>query len=185
MARGSKLPLRLGVVAGQDQARLGVADPRRLVAEPVRDPHRLEAPAPVLLGAGHVPMHQEKDTVGVVGLVEARHRGLHLGADLAALALHQEIMRMMLPPHEGVRPAVPQVRQHRADFLAAGVALRREMLEPAVAREARDIAVGVAGVERPAVHREQLLDVEALLDGEAGLRGGSAVMTRPLGSAAD
>src|SRR6185437_14435039 len=144
-----------------------VADPRHVVAHPLVDAHRLEQPLAGRLGEDVVPVGEAEDEVAPVVHLVLHERGVRLDVHLLlAHGRQDEVVGQVLAADEPARLVVPEVAEQDLDLLVAVEDALRLVLERGVRGEAGQHLLLVTGVQAPGVVGEQLLDLEAVLDGD-------------------
>src|SRR6185437_111130 len=144
-----------------------VADPRHVVAHPLVDAHRLEQPLAGRLGEDVVPVGEAEDEVALVVHLVLHERGVRLDVHLLlAQGGQDEVVGQVLTADEPARLVVPEVAEQDLDLLVAVEDALRLVLERGVRGEAGQHLLLVTSVQAPGVVGEQLLDLEAVLDGD-------------------
>src|SRR3984957_13751572 len=146
-----------------------VAHPGHVVAHPLDDVHGLEQPLAGRLGEHVVPAGEAEDEVALVVHLVLHQRGVRLDVHLLLGQRGQdEVVGQVLAADEPAGLVVPEVAEQDLDLLVAVEDALRQVLEGGVLGEAAQYLRLVAGVQAPGVVGEQLLDLQAVLDGDLG-----------------
>src|SRR5690348_10175691 len=144
-----------------------VAYPGHIVAHPLDDVHGLEQPLAGRLGEHVIPAGEAEDDVALEVHLVLHQRRVRLDVHLLLAARGQdEVVGQVLAADEPAGLVVPEVAEQDLDLLVAVEDALGLVLERGVLREAGQHLLLVAGVQAPGVVGEQLLDFQAVLDGD-------------------